>query len=147
MNFSEIFIRRPVLATVVSLLMLLMGIQGIMSMTVRQYPFVQDSVIQVTTSYPGASADLIQGFITTPIAQAVSSTENVDYVSATSSQGSSTVTVHMLLGSDPDKALTEVVAKTQQVKRQLPTDAEDPIIQKGTASRSRCSISPLPART
>ncbi len=132
MNFSELFIRRPVLSTVVSLLILLLGAQGFVSMAIRQYPEVEETTITVTTAYPGASADLIQGFITDPIAKAVSSTENVDYVSASSRQGASVVSVRMRLGADPDAALTEVITKTQQVRRQLPTDAEDPIIVKGT---------------
>jgi multidrug efflux pump len=132
MNFSELFIRRPVLSVVVSLLILLLGVQGFMGMTIRQYPEVQETVITVTTAYPGASADLIQGFITTPIAKAVSSTENVDYVTASSTQGASSIQVRMRLGSDADKALTEVISKTQQVRRFLPTDAEDSIITKGT---------------
>ena len=132
MNFSEIFIRRPVLATVVSLLILLLGAQGFLSMSIRQYPEVEETTITVTTAYPGASADLIQGFITDPIAKAVSSTENVDYVTATSRQSMSSVAVRMRLGADPDAALTEVITKTQQVRRQLPADAEDPIIVKGT---------------
>jgi multidrug efflux pump len=131
-NFSEGFIRRPVLTIVVSLLILLLGAQGFSSMSIRQYPEVEETTITVTTAYPGASADLIQGFITDPIAKAVSSTENIDYVSASSRQGLSTVSVRMRLGSDPDAALTEVITKTQQVRRQLPSDAEDPIISKGT---------------
>ena len=132
MNFSETYIRRPVLTIVVSLLILLLGAQGFSSMAIRQYPEVEETTITVTTAYPGASADLIQGFITDPIAKAVSSTENVDYVSATSRQGASVVSVRMRLGADPDAALTEVITKTQQVRRQLPADAEDPIIVKGT---------------
>jgi multidrug efflux pump len=134
-NFSEIFIRRPVLSIVVSMLILLLGLQGFMNMQIRQYPEVEETVITVTTAYPGASADLIQGFITTPIAKAVSSTENIDYVTASSSQGSSSVQVRMRLGADADKALTEVITKTQQVRRFLPTDAEDSIIVKGTGQQ------------
>lgn len=132
MNFSEIFIRRPVLSVVVSLLILLLGYQGMTSMQIRQYPEVEETVITVATSYPGASADVMQGFITTPIAKAVSSTENIDYVTATSAQSSSSVQVRLRLGADPDKALSEVISKTQQVRRFLPTDAEDSIITKGT---------------
>ncbi len=132
MNFSEIFIRRPVLSIVVSLLILLLGYQGMQSMQIRQYPEVEETVITVATAYPGASADVIQGFITTPIAKAVSSTENIDYVTASSAQGSSSVQVRLRLGADPDKALSEVISKTQQVRRFLPTDAEDSIITKGT---------------
>src|SRR5262245_15100003 len=102
------------------------------SMQIRQYPEVEETVITVATAYPGASADVIEGFITSPIAKAVSSTENIDYVMAASQQGSSSVQVRLRLGADPDKALTEVTSKTQQVRRFLPTDAEDPIITKGT---------------
>lgn len=132
MNFSELFIRRPVLSIVVSLLILLMGAQGIVNMTIRQYPKIDETVITVTTTFTGASADLIQGFITTPIAKAVASAENVDYVTSKSTLGVSTVTVNMKLNSDPDKALTEIISKVQQVRGQLPTEADDPIIQKGT---------------
>jgi multidrug efflux pump len=131
-NFSELFIRRPVLSIVVSLLILLLGYQGMTSMQIRQYPEVEETVITVATSYPGASADVIQGFITTPIAKAVSSTESVDYITASSTQGSSAVQVRLRLGADPDKALSEVISKTQQVRRFLPADAEDSIITKGT---------------
>ncbi len=132
MNFSERFIRRPVLSIVVSLLIFLLGAQGFFNMSVRQYPAVQESQINIQTTYPGASAETMEGFITAPIAKAVSSTEHVDYVSSSSSLGSSEVQVHMLLGSDADKALTEVMTKVQQVKRQLPSDADDPIITKTT---------------
>ncbi len=132
MNFSEIFIRRPVLSTVVSLLILLLGAQGILNMSVRQYPKIDETVITVSTIFPGAGADLVQGFITTPIAKAVAAAEGVDYVTSKSTLGLSTVSVNMRLNSDPDKALTEVIAKVQQVRGQLPTDAEDPVIQKGT---------------
>ncbi len=132
MNFSAIFIRRPVLSTVLGFLILLLGFQGLFNLQVRQYPEVEETVITVTTVYPGASADLIQGFITAPIAAAVSTTENVDYVSSQSRPSASVVTVQMRLGSDPDAALTEVMSKVQQVRSQLPADAEDPTIVKGT---------------
>ncbi len=132
MNISAIFIRRPVLSTVLGLLILLLGFQGLFNLQVRQYPEVEETVITVTTVYPGASADLIQGFITAPISAAVSTTENVDYVSSQSRPSASVVTVQMRLGSDPDAALTEVMSKVQQVRSQLPSDAEDPTIVKGT---------------
>ena len=95
MHFTDIFIKRPVLSVVVSLLILLLGVQGFMGMTIRQYPEVQETVITVTTAYPGASADLIQGFITTPIAKAVSSAEGLDYVTSQSRLGVSTVSARM----------------------------------------------------
>ncbi|RUM97297.1 multidrug efflux protein [Pseudaminobacter arsenicus] len=132
MSFSDIFIRRPVLSTVVAFMILLLGIQGIFNLSVREYPEVEETVITITTAYPGASADLIQGFITSPIAAAVSTTENIDYVTSQSRPSASVVTVQMKLGSNPDIALTEVMSKVQQVKSQLPQDAEDPTIVKGT---------------
>jgi multidrug efflux pump len=131
-NFSELFIRRPVLTIVTSILILLLGIQGFFNMTIREYPEVEESVITVTTNYAGASASLMQGFITTPIAKAVLNADNVDYVTSSSRLGSSTVSVNMVLNADPDKALVDVLAKVQQVRGQLPEDADDPIVVKGT---------------
>ena len=135
MSFSDIFIRRPVLSTVVALMILLLGFQGLFNLSVRQYPKVEETVITITTVYPGASADLIQGFITAPIAAAVATTENIDYVTSQSRPSSSTVTVQMELGSNPDTALTEVMSKVQQVRGQLPSDAKDPTIVKGTGQQ------------
>jgi multidrug efflux pump len=135
MSFSDIFIRRPVLSTVLALLIMLLGLQGIFNLQVRQYPEVEETVITITTTYPGASADLIQGFISQPIARAVSTTENIDYVTSQSRPSASVVTVQMRLGSDPDIALTEVMSKVQGVRGELPTDAEDPVIVKGTGEQ------------
>ncbi|BBE74183.1 efflux RND transporter permease subunit [Oharaeibacter diazotrophicus] len=135
MNFSEIFIRRPVLSTVVALMILLVGAQGILNMAIRQYPKVEETVITVTTTYAGASPDLIQGFITTPVAKAVSSAEGVDYVTSSSRQSASQVQVHMRLNTDPNAALTEVISKVQQVRGQLPSEADDPVIVKGTGQQ------------
>jgi len=132
MGFTELFIRRPVLSMVVSLMILLLGAQGLMSLQVRQYPKVEETTVTITTTYPGASADLMQGFISSPIAKAVSSAEGVDYVTSKSRLGVSTVAVRMRLNTDPNAAMTEVTAKVQQVRAQLPTDAEDPVIVKGT---------------
>jgi multidrug efflux pump len=132
MSLTERFIRRPVLSSVVSLLILLLGLQGLANLQVRQYPEVKETAITITTIYVGASADLIQGFVTTPIAKAVISTEGVDYVTSTSRLGVSTVTVQMKLDSDPNAALTEVSAKVQAVRASLPNEVEDPVIAKGT---------------
>ncbi len=132
MSISELFIRRPVLSTVLGAFMLLLGFQAIFSLPVRQYPEVEETVVTITTVYPGAPSDLIQGFITAPIAAAVATTENIDYVTSTSTPSASIVSVNMKLGSDPDTALTEVLAKVQQVKGKLPSEAEDPVIVKGT---------------
>ena len=132
MSFSDIFIRRPVLSTVLAFMILLLGFQGMFNLQVRQYPEVEETVITITTVYPGASAELIQGFITSPISAAVSTTENVDYVTSASRPSASVVTVQMQLGSNPDVALTEVMSKVQQVRGQLPSEAKDPVIVKGT---------------
>ena len=135
MSPSDIFIRRPVLSAVLGLMILLLGFQGLFNLTVRQYPEVEETVVTITTAYPGASADLIQGFVTSPIAAAVATTENIDYVTSQSRPSASVVTVQMQLGSDPDAALTEVMSKVQQVRSQLPEDAEDPTIVKGTGQQ------------
>jgi len=132
MNISALFIRRPVLSTVVALMMLLLGFQGLFNLQVRQYPKVDETVITITTVYAGASSDLIQGFITAPIAAAVATTENIDYVTSQSRPSASVVTVQMQLGANPDVALTEVMSKVNQVRSQLPSQAEDPTIVKGT---------------
>ncbi|MGN6551668.1 MAG: efflux RND transporter permease subunit [Pararhizobium sp.] len=135
MSFSDIFIKRPVLSTVVAFLILLIGFQGIFNLAVRQYPEVEETAITITTAYAGASADLIQGFITAPIEQAVATTENIDYVTSQSRTSASVVTVHMKLGANPDAALTEVISKVNQVRGKLPTEAEDPVIVKGTGQQ------------
>lgn len=135
MSFSDIFIRRPVLSTVLAFMILLLGFQGLFNLSVRQYPKVEETVITVTTVYAGASPDLIQGFITAPIAAAVATTENIDYVTSQSTPSASVVTVHMQLGSNPDIALTEVLSKVQQVTGKLPPDAESPTIVKGTGQQ------------
>ncbi|CAM5572911.1 multidrug efflux pump [Aquamicrobium terrae] len=135
MNFSALFIRRPVLATVVALMILLLGFQGMSNLSVRQYPKVDETVITITTVYAGASPELIQGFITAPISAAVATTENIDYVTSQSRPSASVVTVQMKLGSNPDTALTEVMSKVQQVRGQLPSGAKDPTIVKGTGQQ------------
>ncbi len=132
MHFSELFIRRPVLSMVLGAFILLLGIQGIVKLPVRQYPEVEETVVTITTIYRGAQPDLIQGFITAPIAAAVATTENIDYVTSQSTPSASVVSVHMKLGSDPDVALTEVLSKVQGVRGQLPSEADDPVIVKGT---------------
>ncbi|NBE06032.1 efflux RND transporter permease subunit [Paragemmobacter ruber] len=132
MSPADIFIKRPVLSTVLGLLIMLLGLQGFFNLQIREYPEVEETVVTITTVYPGASADLIQGFITAPIASAVATTENVDYITSTSSPSASTVTVNMRLGANPDVALTEVMSKVQQVRSSLPSEAEDPTIVKGT---------------
>ncbi len=132
MKFTDIFIRRPVLALVVSLLILLIGLKCMLGLQIRQYPRLYNTTITVTTVYPGASPDLIQGFITTPIEQAVATAEGIDYLTSNSIQGTSTVTAYIRLNYDPSQALTDIMAKVQQVKYLIPTQAQDPIILKAT---------------
>src|SRR6266849_172466 len=132
MKFTDLFIRRPVLALVVSLLILLIGLKCMLGLQIRQYPRLFNTTITVTTVYPGASPDLIQGFITTPMEQAVATAEGIDYLTSNSIQGTSTVTAYIRLNYDPSQALTDVMAKVQQVKYLMPAQAQDPIILKAT---------------
>jgi multidrug efflux pump len=132
MRFTDIFIRRPVLALVVSLLILLIGLKCLLGLQIRQYPRLYNTTITVTTIYPGASPDLIEGFITTPIEQAVATAEGIDYLTSSSIQGTSTVTAYIRLNYDPSQALTDIMAKVQQVKYLMPTEAQDPVILKST---------------
>src|ERR1700724_3039116 len=132
MKFTDIFIRRPVLALVVSLLILLIGLKAMLGLQIRQYPRLYNTTITVTTTYPGASPDLIQGFIPTPMEQAVATAEGIDYLTSNSIQGTSTVTAYIRLNYDPSQALTDVMAKVQQVKYLIPSAAQDPVILKST---------------
>jgi multidrug efflux pump len=132
MAITDIFIKRPVLSLVVSLLILLIGFKAATSLPIRQYPKLSNTVITVTTVYPGASPDLMQGFITTPIEQAVAAAEGVDYMTSASTQGQSLISVYIKLNVDPNQALTEVLSKVNSVKYLIPKEANDPIILKST---------------
>ena len=132
MRFTDIFIKRPVLATVVSLLILLVGAQAGFKLPIRQYPELSNTTITIVTTYPGANADLIQGFITVPIQQAVASAEGIDTLVASSTQNVSTVTLNLKLDADPDRAMTDVLSKVAQVKGILPREANDSIVTKQT---------------
>ncbi|MET0841530.1 MAG: efflux RND transporter permease subunit, partial [Methyloceanibacter sp.] len=132
MRFTDIFIKRPVLATVVSLLILLIGAQAGFKLPIRQYPELYNTTITVITTYPGANADLIQGFITVPIQQAVASAEGIDTLTASSAQNVSTVTLNLKLDADPDRAMTDVLSKIAQVKSILPREANDSVVTKQT---------------
>lgn len=130
MTFTDLFVRRPVLALVVSTLILLFGALALSQLPIRQYPLLENSTITISTDYPGASSELMQGFVTQPIAQAVSSVEGVDYLSSSSVQGRSLVTVRMALNRDSTQALTEVMAKVNQVRYKLPEQAYDLVIER-----------------
>ncbi|MEZ9519924.1 multidrug efflux RND transporter permease subunit [Vibrio splendidus] len=134
MRFTDVFIKRPVLAVSISFLIALLGLQAIFKMQVREYPEMTNTVVTVTTSYYGASADLIQGFITQPLEQAVAQADNIDYMTSSSVLGSSTITVNMKLNTDPNAALSDILAKTNSVRSQLPKEAEDPTVTMSTGS-------------
>jgi hydrophobe/amphiphile efflux-1 (HAE1) family protein len=131
-SFTDLFIRRPVLSTVVSLLVLLVGLMAVFKLQVRQFPAMSNTTITITTTYPGANADLIKGFITTPIEQAVASTEGIDTLVSTSQQNVSTITLNLRLDANPDRAVADVLAKTNQVRGILPRDSNDPVVVKQT---------------
>jgi multidrug efflux pump len=132
MKFTDLFVKRPVLALVVSTLILLAGLFSLNKLPIRQYPLLETSTISINTEYPGASAELMQGFVTQPIAQAVSSVEGIDYLSSSTVQGRSAVTLRMLLNRDSTQALTEVMAKVNQVRYKLPEQAFDPVIERSS---------------
>ncbi|MGR5096245.1 multidrug efflux RND transporter permease subunit [Vibrio maritimus] len=134
MRFTDIFIKRPVLAVSISFLIALLGLQAVFKMQVREYPEMTNTVVTVTTSYYGASADLIQGFITQPLEQAVAQADNIDYMTSQSVLGQSTITVNMKLNTDPNAALSDILAKTNSVRSQLPKEAEDPTVTMSTGS-------------
>lgn len=134
MKFTDLFIKRPVLSVVISLLIFLFGLNSIYKMQIRQYPRMDNTVITILTSYPGADAELIAGFITSPIENAVASAEGVDYMTSSSVQGLSTITLTIKLNFDPQIAFTDVMSKVQQTLNQLPKESQQPIILKKSDS-------------
>lgn len=132
MKFTDLFINRPVLASVVSLMILVIGLRSLMSMEVRQFPETKDTVVSVTTVYPGASSELIKGFITTPIQTAIAEADGIDYIASTSRQGISVIEVHMKLNYDANDAVSEIQAKVASQRGVLPAEAEDPVITSAT---------------
>src|ERR1043166_8090655 len=133
MKFTDLFIKRPVLAICVNLVILIAGLQAIRSLSVRQYPRSDISVVTVTTVYVGANADLVRGFITTPLERVIASADGIDYMESTSAQGASTISVHLKLNYDTNAALTQIQAKVAQVRNILPPEAEAPVIELETA--------------
>ena len=128
MKFTDLFVRRPVLAIVINLVILIAGLQSIHSFAVRQYPRSDIAVVKITTAYVGANADLVRGFITTPLERVIASADGIDYIESSSTQGTSTITVHLKLNYDINAALTQIQAKVAQVRNDLPPEAEAPII-------------------
>ncbi|CZJ07341.1 TPA: efflux RND transporter permease subunit [Legionella pneumophila] len=134
MKFTDLFIKRPVLSIVVSMLIFLFGINSIYKMQIRQYPKMENTVITIMTGYPGADAELIAGFITTPLESAVASAEGIDYMTSSSQQGLSTITLNIKLNFDPQVAFTDVMSKVQQTLNQLPKESQQPVILKKSDS-------------
>src|SRR5689334_7316503 len=140
MKFTDLFIKRPVLSIVVSLVILIAGLQSIRSLSVRQYPRSDIAVVSVTTVYVGANADLVRGFITTPLERVIASADGIDYMESSSAQGLSTITVNLKLNYDTNAALTQVQAKVAQVMNDLPPEAEAPVIEMETADNQFAAI-------
>jgi multidrug efflux pump len=128
MKFTDIFVRRPVLASVVSLLILVVGLRAISALPVLQYPRTENAVVTITTTYYGADPDVIAGFITTPLEQAVAQANGIDYMTSTSQSGVSTITVYLRLNYDSSKALTEINTKVNSVLNRLPTGTQQPVL-------------------
>jgi len=140
MKFTDLFVKRPVLAMVVNLVILIAGLQAIRTLSVRQYPRSDISVVTVRTAYIGANADLVRGFITTPLERVIASADGIDYLESSSAQGLSTITVHLKLNYDTNAALTQVQAKVAQVRNDLPPEAEAPVIELATADTEFASM-------
>src|SRR5436853_6967273 len=133
MKITDLFIKRPVLAIVVNLVILIAGLQAIRSLSVRQYPRSDISEVRVSTVYVGANADLVRGFITTPLERVIASADGIDYMESSSAQGVSTITVHLKLNYDTNAALTQIQAKVAQVRNDLPPESQAPVIDLQTA--------------
>jgi len=140
MKFTDLFVKRPVLAVVVNLVILIAGIQSIRALSVRQYPRSDIAVVNVTTAYVGANADLVRGFITTPLEREIASADGIDYMESSSAQGLSTITVHLKLNYDTNAALTQIQAKVARVRNDLPPEAEAPTIDLQTADNQFAAI-------
>jgi multidrug efflux pump len=128
MKITDLFIRRPVLALVVNLIIVIAGLQAVRTLNVRQYPRSENAAVTVTTIYVGASADLVRGFVTTPLERAIAAADGIDYMESQSTLGLSTIKVRLKINYDATKALAEISSKVDQVRRDLPPEAEVPVI-------------------
>jgi len=128
MKFTDLFIRRPVLAIVVSLLIVVLGLRSLFSLPISQYPHTQNAVVTVSTSYYGADAQTVAGFITQPLESAIAQAQGIDYLSSSSISGVSTITATLRLNYDATRALTEINAQVNSVKNQLPAQAQQPVL-------------------
>jgi multidrug efflux pump len=139
-SFTDVFIKHPVLGIVVNLVILLVGWRALTTLPVQQYPQIESSSVLITTVYTGASAETVRGFLTTPIERVVSAISGVDYLESTSRAGLSTVTVRLKLNHDSTAALAEVTARLQQVRSELPAEAEPPVVEVQRADRPYASF-------
>jgi multidrug efflux pump len=128
MKFTDLFIRRPVIAVVVSLVIVIAGVQAMRTLNARQYPRSENAEITVTTSYVGANADLVRGFITTPLERVIAAADGIDYIESESKQNVSIIRARLRLNYDATKALAEIGSKVDQVRGDLPPDAEIPVL-------------------
>ncbi|HEX9163627.1 MAG TPA: efflux RND transporter permease subunit, partial [Thermoanaerobaculia bacterium] len=136
---TDLFIKRPVLAMVVNLVILIAGLQAVRSLSVRQFPRSDMANVKVTTAYVGANADLVRGFITSPLERVIASADGIDFLESSSAQGVSTITAHLKLNYDTNAALTQIQSKVAQVRNQLPPEAEAPVINLETADSQYAS--------
>src|SRR6185437_15285840 len=134
MNFTDIFIKRPVLAMVISLLIVVLGLRSLFSLPVNQYPKTQNSVVTISTTYYGADAATVAGFITQPLEGAIAQAQGIDYLSSSSSSGVSVITATLRLNYDANRALTEISTQVNSVKNQLPPQAQTPVLTVQTGS-------------
>ncbi|TCJ98407.1 multidrug efflux pump [Volucribacter psittacicida] len=141
MRFTDIFIRRPVLAISISILIVILGLQAISKLTVREYPKMTTTVITVSTTYAGADAGLMQAFVTSTLEEAIAQADNIDYMSSSSAPSSSTITVKMKLNTDPNAALADILAKVNSVRSELPSGIDDPTITSSTGGTGMMYLS------
>src|SRR6202142_1221046 len=128
MKFTDLFIRRPVLAAVVSLLILVLGLRSLAALKVSEYPQTENAVVTISTAYYGANADTVAGFITQPLEAAIAQAQGIDYLSSTSISGASIITATLRLNYDANRALTEITTQVSSVRNQLPPEAQQPVL-------------------
>src|SRR6202035_2345321 len=128
MNFTDLFIKRPVLAVVISLLILVLGLRSVGSLPVNQYPHTENAIVTIGTAYYGADAATVAGFITQPLESAIAQAQGIDYLSSTSTSGVSAITATLRLNYDANRALTEINTQVNSVRNQLPPEAQQPVL-------------------
>ncbi len=139
-SFTDVFVKRPVLAIVVNLVILIGGLQAISSLNVREYPKLESATVTVTTAYVGANADLVRGFITAPLERSIAAADGIDYIESQSVQGFSTINVRLKLNADTARALSDISARVNQVRADLPPEAEIPAIKIEPSDGQRASM-------